>query len=328
MAKSKAQVARPQVRHRRRPADSEHITRLLILGGVISVILIAGGVIAFGWYQTHVKPLNKTVLQVGSMNYSLGHLERRMKDLKGRSSFYTQSNATAQQLPDDALTQLEREAKMLQGSSELHVSVSDEEFATEIKSRGNVAADAKPDVYAASYKEQVKASGLKQHEFELMVRADLLQTKLADYFKFVAAPSEAQIKANYLVADTQEKAQQAYTRISNGEDFKTVADQIVTSQANGNIDWMPRGGSALLSDAVETFLFDTAKPGEISQPMQTGALYYVTQLLDRDPNRALDDQGRQRVARRDLVKWIDGLTLTSVQHFSDADRNRALNAVY
>ncbi len=326
MAKSKA-VARPQARPRRRAADTEHITRLFVVGGVVAVIIIAAGVIAFGWYQTQIKPLSKTVLQVGSVKYSLGHLERRMTYQKEQTTYYDQGQA-ALQLPDDTISQLEVEAKLLQGASELNITVTDEEFATEIKERGNVAEDAKPDVYAAAFQKQVKDSGLHEGEYRQMVKADLLQTKVFDYYRFIAAPSEPQIRANYLIADTQENADEALTRVRAGEDFKTVGDDVSGGQGSGVLEWTPRGGSAFLPQAIEDFLFDQAQVGQVSDPQPVGSLFYVTQLLERDPNRALDDQGRERVAQREISKWLDGLKLTTTQHFSDEDRNRALDDVY
>lgn len=327
MAKSKA-IARPEVRHRRRPADAEHVTRLLVVGGVIAVLAIVVGIIAFGWYQTKIKPLGKTVLEVGSIEYDLGQLERRMELLKKEnSSYYTQSSQFAEQLPDDTMAQLEREAKILQGASELHVSISDEEFATEIKDRGGVSEDAKADVYAASFKEQVKESGLEVNEFRRMVKAELLQRKLSDYFKFVAAPSEAEIKASYIIADSEENAQAALARVQGGEDFVTVAKDVMGENADGALDWTPRGAS-FLPDDVENFLFDTAELNQISDPISANDLFYVVQLVEKDPDRQLDDTGRQQVAQRDQIAWVDGLNIAVVNHLSVEDKQRALDDVF
>jgi len=294
---------------------------------VIAVLAIVVGIIAFGWYQTKIKPLGKTVLEVGSMKYNLGQLERRMEFLKDQSSYYTQSSQFADQLPDDTMVQLEQEAKILQGASELHVSISDEEFATEIKDRGGVSEDAKADVYAASFKEQVKESGLKENEFRLMVKADLLQQKLSDYFKFVAAPSEAEIKASYMIADSEETAQAALARVQAGEDFVTVAKDVMGENADGALDWAPRGASFLPED-VENFLFDTAQLNQISDPIEVSGVFYVVQLLDKDPDRQLDDQGRQQAAQRDQGAWVDGLNIAAVNHLSDEDKQRALTDVF
>ena len=124
MAKSKT-AARTEVRHRRRPADQEQMTRLLIVGGVIAVIAIAAGIIGFGWYQTKIKPLGKTVLQVGSMKYSLGALERRMELMRDESATYYDGQRILL-LPRDTMDQLTLEAKTLQGASQLKVTITDE----------------------------------------------------------------------------------------------------------------------------------------------------------------------------------------------------------
>lgn len=328
MAKTKAIAQpRPQPRHRRRPADTEHITRLLVVGGVVAVLAIVVGIIGFGWYQTHIKPLGKTVLVVGAKDYSLGDLEHRMKYMKNQGSYYTQSNQLAAQLPDDAMSELEREAKITQGVSELHITVSDDEFAKEIKDKGGVSEDAKPDVYAASFKKQVKDSGLKESEYRAMVTADLLQRKLTDYFKFIAKPSEPEIKANYLIAESQDKAQAAITRINGGEDFATVAKDVMGGNGDGTLDWTPRGGSFLPED-VEAFLYDTAQVNQMSDPISVNGVFYVVKLTDKDPNRTLDDTGRSQVAQRDLNTWIDGLKITTTKHLSDANKQRALNDVF
>jgi parvulin-like peptidyl-prolyl isomerase len=329
MAKSRAQaqVARPQARHRRRPADTEHLTQLFIVGGVIAVLVIVAAIIGIGYYQTQLKPLGKTVLQVGSIKYSLGHLERRMKVLRQSTSYYD-PGVGAPLLADDTMNQLEREARMLQGASEKNISISDEEFATEIKNRGNIADDAKPDVYAKSYAQQIKDSGLHKSEFEMMVRASLLRTKLLDYFRFVTPAVQPQVKANYLVADTQEKADAALTRIRAGEDFKTVADAVVGPNTNGNYDWTPSGGPSFLPKEVEDFLFNTGQVGQTSDAISIGSSYYVVQLLDKDPARALDDTGRQRAGQRDFDAWVDGLKLVVTKHLSDSDKSKALNYVY
>src|SRR3990170_5042717 len=83
MAKAKSQAAQgQQARPRPRAAqrvDPERFNRLLILGGVIAVILLAFGVIGYGWDATQIKPLSKTVLRVGDTKVSFGHLERRME---------------------------------------------------------------------------------------------------------------------------------------------------------------------------------------------------------------------------------------------------------
>src|SRR3990170_5177816 len=117
MAKAKSQAAQgQQARPRPRAAqrvDPERLNRLLILGGVIAVILLAFGVIGYGWYATQIKPLSKTVLRVGDTKFSLGHLERRMQ-LTPSNSPGAYVGDQLIQLPDVTLNTLEFEALLLE----------------------------------------------------------------------------------------------------------------------------------------------------------------------------------------------------------------------
>jgi parvulin-like peptidyl-prolyl isomerase len=327
MAKSSAAPqSRPQARPRRKQADAEHTTRLLVIGGVVAVLLVVAGIIAYGWYQTEIKPFGETVLEVGDQEFSLGHLIRRMKLMNKENTFYQGQGAL--QLPEDTLTQLENEAKMLQGASEFNLEVTDEEFAKEIKDRGGLAEDADPDLYATSFKDQVKESGLKREEFEHMVRAELMENKINQYFIFTAPANEPMVRANYVLTESEEKAGQIAERARAGEDFITVASQVAVNEANGTLEWSPRAGSAFLPEDVEAFLFDEAQPNQVSDPQESGGGFYVLQLLEKDPNRATDEQSRQQIAQREFTAWLTALTITSVRHFSDETRDRALTEAF
>lgn len=325
MAKSKAIPQTPaQPRHRNRQADTERTTRLLLLGGVASVLLIVAGIIAYGWYDTEIKPLGKTVLTVGEVDYTLEHLEGRMELMRGEGSFYEGQNLLL--LADDTMDQLTTEAKILQSAAELNLSITDEEFATEIKDRGGVSEDAEPDVYAASYEQQIDESGLSEDEFVQMVKAELLQTKLFDYYKFGTPATEAQVTATYLLIPDEADAEEAVTRWRAGEDYKAISEDMTDAQA-GELEWTPRGGSAFLPGDVEDYLFDTAVVGEVGDPISANGVFYITMVTEKDPNRALDDRGREIVAQRNLQEWIDGLDLTVEEKLSPDDEARALEDI-
>lgn len=343
MAKSKAQAARPPVERRRRSAhaDPERWTRILILGGAAAAIALAVGLIAFGWYQTHIKPLSKTVLQVGTTKYSLAHLERRMELLRAQDPSYgqlaTQSALLA--LPDVTLGLLEREGKLLEAASELQITVTDEDVAAEIRDRGSLAADVEASAYAAEFKKQVDDSGLKQGEYLKMIKAYLLGQKVQDYFRFVAPASEAQVRGQYIVFDDQAKATTAVQRLRAGDSPEQIATDLGLSVSSSGsstsaasaltpIDWTPRADASALPADIQDFLFG-AQPNQVSDVITStgGSFFFIAQLLERDDNRALDDAGKQTVAGREMNKWLDGLNtkLTVKNSLSTSDRTRALN---
>jgi parvulin-like peptidyl-prolyl isomerase len=342
MAKTKAQTARPAVERRRRAqADSERSLRILILGGAAAVIAIAAGVIAFGWYQTHIKPLTKTVLQVGNTKYSLAHLERRMKLLRTQDPTYgdlATSNSLLV-LPDVTLGLLEREGKLLEAAGQLNVTVTDEEVAAEIRDRGGLAADVEASVYASEFKQQVDDSGLKQDEYLKMIKAYLLGQKLQDYFRFIAPTAEAQVRGQYIVFDDEAKANEAVQRLRAGDPADQVATELgydvsssgsTTASALTPIEWTPRADASALPTDVQDFLFGSQLNAVSEVIASEGAgFFYVAQLLEKDDNRTLDDAGRQTVASREANKWFDGLDSTIVvkNNFTTEDRNRALNDI-
>src|SRR3990172_8549929 len=135
-AKSQA-AARGRGAHR---VDAERWNRLLILGGVVAVILVALGIIGFGWYQTHIRPLGKTVLRVADTKISLAHLERRMRLERQEQPFAFQGESLLQ-LPDLVLSQLEVEATLLEGAEQLDITVTEEEVDAKIREEGNLAED-------------------------------------------------------------------------------------------------------------------------------------------------------------------------------------------
>ena len=338
MAKSKAQPARAEVTRRRHTAkaDAERWSRIFLIGGVVAAILIAAGVIAFGWYQTQIKPLGKTILQVGNSKYSLGYLERRMRLLREQDPTYG-DQATSDALlalPDVALSLIEREAKLLEGAGDLNITVPDEAVAAEISSRGNLAADVEPSVYAAEFRTQVQDSGLKETEYAQMIRAYLLGQKVGDYFRFFAPESELQVRGQYILFDDPTKASQALERLQAGAAFDQVAGDLgITSTSGGATalneqDWTPRTDTAANPSKIQAYFF-SAQPGQISDVIAIGGYYVIAQPLERDDNRALDDNGKQNVALREMNKWLDGLDtkLAIKKDLSPGDSDRALTDV-
>ncbi len=338
MAKSKAQPARAEVARRRHTAkaDAERWSRIFLIGGVVAAILIAAGVIAFGWYQTQIKPLGKTVLQVGNTKYSLDYLERRMRLLRKQDPTYGDqaTSNTLLALPDVALSLVEREAKLLEGAGNLNITVTDEDVAQEIRSRGNLAADVEPSVYASEFRKQVQDSGLNESDYAQMIRAYLLGQKAQNYFRFFAPESEPQVRGQYILFDDATKASQALQQLQAGGAFDQVAGNLGISSSSGSGQaltqqaWTPRTDTAANSSKIQAYFF-SAQPGQISDVITIGNYYIVAQLLERDDNRALDDAGKQRVTVREMNKWLDGLDakLTIKKNLSTGDSTRALNDV-
>jgi len=294
----KAQQAREE-----RAEERERSNHRLILGGVVAVVVIAVGFIAFGWYQTQIKPLSKTVLRVEEYKYDLGHLERRMDlELERSSSFFLQSQQNLLLLPQVVVDQLTAEAVLLSSGDSFNLTVTDEDVAAEVRFRGALADDVEADVYAEVLRSQVEESGLRRSEYERMLRASVMEDKVRDYFRFLAPLEEDQIRATIIQVSSQEDADRALQLLQEGEDFTTVAVMVDASPAALDLDWFARGGSPQVVPDVEDFLFD-AEIGDRSEIIQQFGFFFIAELLEREDNRPLDDEQRQRVAERDLDAW-------------------------
>jgi hypothetical protein len=334
VAKAKSrQVQRAEQRARvtrHTAADSERTNRLLIVGGITAVILIVLGIIGFGWYQTQIKPLGKTVLEVGDIKFNLAHVERRMELELVENPFYTGNAILA--LPEAVMTRLEEEAKILQAAPvELDLTLTDEDFAKEVRSRGNLADDVDATTFANELRRQIDESGLKENEYRLFLEAEIMRDKVRSWFTYLAPAAEPQVLARWIVVDNQEDADAALQRLDGGEDFVEVGrdlslDVARAEQGESEEDWEVRG--YFPSQELEDFVFDEADPGERSGIVIANDFFYIVELLDRDDARALNETQRSRVGDREMQKWLDELKEpVAVRHFSRDDEARALEDV-
>ena len=330
MAKTKPQAEeRRPVTHR---ADPERWNRIIIVGAVVAALLVAVGFIGYGLYIDRFKPLDKTVLRVEDVKFNLAHLERRM-ELELRENFFYAQAAPQQQLivADIVYQRLEREAKLLAGSEELNITASDEDVAAEIRFLGNLAEEASPEVVGSALSQQLANNGLEVNEYQQMLRAQILDQKVREYFAYLAPQSEQQVHARWIRLDTVEGAEAVLERLEAGEDFATLAreesEDTGTAEEGGDLGWRPRG--AFPARDMEDFLLDDAELGEYSGIFSTPVGFYIVELLERDEDRELDESLRRTVAAREMAEWLLSLddALDIERDFTAEDRDRALRDV-
>ncbi len=329
-ARRKAKQSAQEIREER-SVDGESGSRRLIIGGVVAAILIAVGFIAFGWYQTQIKPLHKTVLRVEDVKFSLAHLERRMRLENEGSPFYTSSLDNLRLLPNVVINQLTAEAAILTGGSELDLTVNDEDIAGAVRVRGNLAPEVEATVFADEFRRQVDESGLKRSEYEQMLRASVMEQKARDYFQFLSPQEETEVRASIISVSDEAEAERALELLAAGEDFTTVAVMVGADPASLDLDWFPRAGRPQVVGDVDDFLFDTETDvGSRSEIISAFGFFYIAELLERDDTRPLDEEQRRSVAEREFTDWVVDLRdrLDIEQDFSSEDAIRAINDIF
>ncbi|MCH8026387.1 MAG: SurA N-terminal domain-containing protein [Chloroflexi bacterium] len=329
-AQRKAKQSAQEIREER-SADSDSAGRRLIIGGVVVVILIAVGIIAYGLYDTQIRPLNKTVLRVEDLEFSLAHLERRMRLESEANAFYTSSIDNLRLLPDVVINQLTAEAAILTGGSELNLTVDDEDVAGAVRVRGNLAPEVEATVFADEFRRQVDESGLKRSEYEQMLRANVMGEKAREYFQFISPQEEPQVRASIISVNDEAEADRALELLASGEDFTTVAVMVDADPASLELDWFPRAGSPQAVSEVEDFLFDAETDvGSRSEIISTFGFFFIAELLERDDAHPLDESQRLSVAEREFTAWVVDLRerLDIEQNFTTEDAIRAINDTF
>src|SRR5437868_3241549 len=130
---AKQTPARPPVRRRSSwtdifALDSERSSRLLLIGGVVVVLVIALGFVGFGYYNSVIKPRNRTVLEADGIKVSYSAMERRMRYELDLHPEFAQSQQTIQVLPDSVMQTLLNELTLVsRGPSDLGVTLDDSE---------------------------------------------------------------------------------------------------------------------------------------------------------------------------------------------------------
>lgn len=107
----------------------------------------------------------------------------------------------------------------------------------------------------------------------------------------------------------QQRIEQAYARLQNGETFETVCREVsddATSRANGGV--LPGFETGRQVPPFEEAAFALAKPGDLSKPVRTNYGWHILKLIDRRGIGAFTDLApalRQRVTtdtRADVLR--------------------------
>jgi hypothetical protein len=310
--------------------DSDASSRLLLIGGAALVLLLAGAFIAFGYYDTVVKPRHRTVLGAAGINISYEAMRRHMAYDVRQNPSYLQSQAAFTSLPQAAYQELLDEIILVtRGPSEQNVSVSDDELDQALRTRVGVAKEASQKDFAAAFRGALDKSGLKESEYRRMVLAEQIQIKIQQKVTAELPATLPQAKVDVIQTDTKDAADQALLRVKAGEDWATVADALSTAPdkatTHGSFDFQLEGE---MNQAYSGFAFSAA-PGSISDVITSGAAssqtFYVVRLAER-ADRPLTDTQKPAEAQRRYSKWLADAEghLVIANHWDQKAQNDAL----
>jgi parvulin-like peptidyl-prolyl isomerase len=113
-----------------------------------------------------------------------------------------------------------------------------------------------------------------------------------------------------ILLGTRQEAEEIRARIEAGEDFATLAKEYsqhpMSKELGGDLGWTQQG---TINSRVVLGLASPLEPGVVSKPgadesVQTTGGYWLVRVLDKDDNRALDDNTRQTIESRLFEDWV------------------------
>ena len=149
-------------------------------------------------------------------------------------------------------------------------------------------------------------------EFREALHSEMLTEQIVAMVTADVPFAVEQVRARYLQVDDPELAQTLLTQIRNGDDFALRAEQHsldrVTGQNGGDLGFFARG--SLLIPEVEATAF-ALEPGEVSEIIaitnSNETIYYLVQVIERDPQRPLTADLRYILVQQTFETWLESL---------------------
>ncbi len=113
-----------------------------------------------------------------------------------------------------------------------------------------------------------------------------------------------------ILLGSRQEAEEVRARIEAGEDFGALAREhsqdSASKEQGGDLGWIKAAG---VGNRVVTHLALQLEPGVLSQPaaddsVQTKGGYWLVKVVDRDDNRAFDDETRRTIDLQLFEDWI------------------------
>jgi parvulin-like peptidyl-prolyl isomerase len=278
--------------------ESDRRNGLLLFSGLGLVVLIAFLIIGYGYYNENIAYKNDTVLTVGARKFSYSEIERRLTYELKRGNLLNNS-------PNDAairaLLLVQQDELTRQGAASLGISVSDQEIDDKLHGQLGIAAD-QPAAFASAFRDAVLRSGLTRSEYVEQVAEPLLEDKIRTYYSDQVPAEGDQVDLLQILTSDRASADDAKTRLDNGDAFADVAADVsidASSSNGGDAGWIAQGALPPLVDK-QAFSLDI---GQTSDVIETTTFFYIVQPAAREV-RPIDDNQRNDVVNQMLSNLI------------------------
>jgi len=110
-----------------------------------------------------------------------------------------------------------------------------------------------------------------------------------------------QVHVRQILFTDETEAKQALIGLQAGDSFDNLAAEF-DPISNGDLGWFPRG--YLYYSELEDAAFEL-ETGQFSSVIQTPSGYHIIMVIDRDPNRKLNQEALIKLQQQELQNWLE-----------------------
>lgn len=280
--------------------DEDSRNAFLLVAGIGAVVILALGIIGYGYMKDRSERNGDVVLRVGDSNVSYSYLEKRLGQfMRGDASLSPEQFSA---ILSGIVAELEQEVLLRHVAETKDIEVTDAELDAEMRTDLGVTADASKEVFATALRRELLTTGLSLDEYERIQRAQVVETKLrAEAATAVPAAAE-QVNIRLLEVATQAQALDAKSRLANGESLGLVAGVLSThssSSKGGEVGWATRG---MFDTKLDDAMFAQAV-GTTSDIIETDEGFYIVEVRGKE-TRPVEESVKSAVVNRSYNQML------------------------
>lgn|GEM_PF-3282703 len=318
-----AEPKRPALTDRRRAVSPgpmtgrrrwERLSALNLHAGLVlatvAVIGVALGLIAYGYWDTYLRPAREPAVRVGSRTYDMTYFVRRMRLALAEPSGISPSPALIAALPERLAQDIIDEETALQRAPALGVAVSDDDIDKELAARVRavVMTDDQGHVqrspsFEATVRAVLQDSGLTLAQYRRAVHGQLLQREIQKHFERQIPDFAPGVQLRVITVKDEATARDLKRQLDGGADFAQLAtdkSDDASKNTGGLRDWAPKGS---LPAAVEEVAYRLPL-GAVSDPFAVDGQWYIIKVEDRSENREVTAQQKSEMAKKQRDDWL------------------------
>jgi parvulin-like peptidyl-prolyl isomerase len=159
-----------------------------------------------------------------------------------------------------------------------------------------------------AFQARLDQNGMTRQDVWNEQRAELIGAAVIEQIIGSVPESAEHVHARHILVDTRDEAEQLLTQLRTGADFaelaRTHSQDESTRGVGGDLGWFPRG--VLLAPEVEEAAF-SLQAGQIGPVIESFFGFHLVQVIEREPDRALNQDNLQLLRDRAMQVWMEAL---------------------